>query len=143
MAKIETTLCFSPLSKKVYWQRVNKETGVGVGTKGKDVTNEFLQVMEHKFPVNTYQKITVDGKHHSTIYNVGARVDVLTFRKPDKENIDDFLLRELMDEFGGWFFYENGKCESCFFGIDENCVCERKHRVNMMILDLCRKDRDK
>lgn len=143
MSNIETTLCFSPLSKKVYWQRVNKETGVGVGTKGKDVTNAFLQVMEHKFPVNTYQKITVDGKHHSTIYNVDAGVDVLTFRRPDKENIDDVLLKKLLDAFGGWFFYYHGECEPCFSGIDENCVCERKHRVNTMILDLCRKDRDK
>ncbi|MDO6489271.1 hypothetical protein Q4503_16370 [Colwellia sp. 6_MG-2023] len=49
---------FSPMTSKVYLglQREN----VWVGHKA-DITSDFIQVMEHKFPINTAQNISVGG----------------------------------------------------------------------------------
>lgn len=66
-----TGLGFSPLTGRIYWGLQN-DKGVWVGNNKKDVTNEFLQVMEHKFPVGYSQNIVVNGVHHSTISNIEA-----------------------------------------------------------------------
>lgn len=58
---VKSTLSFSPLTNRVYWGRVNQSTGIASGEQ-KDVTSEFLHVMELKFPVNTAQTITGNGK---------------------------------------------------------------------------------
>lgn len=57
----KTGLMYSPLSERVYWG-LNNGKGLAVGSNKKDVTSEFLQVMEMKFPINTSQKITVNGE---------------------------------------------------------------------------------
>ena len=54
-------LMYSPLSQSVIWGRTNKN-GVAIGNP-RDVTSNFLQVMEMKFPVNTSQNISVNGEN--------------------------------------------------------------------------------
>src|SRR5690554_1093976 len=56
------TLNFSPLTGRVFLGRVNPKTGVSIGEQ-RDVTSEFLQIMEMKFPVNTTQLISVNGEN--------------------------------------------------------------------------------
>jgi hypothetical protein len=51
-------LGYSSLSEKIYLGR--QRNGLWQGEK-RDVTSEFLQVMEHKFPMNTHQVISVGG----------------------------------------------------------------------------------
>ena len=60
---IKTGLGYSPLTERVYWGRQNTKTGLWIGNNKKDVTSEFLQVMEHKFPINTQQNISVNGEN--------------------------------------------------------------------------------
>jgi len=52
-------LGFSPLTGKIYLGRQKGDCWVG---EKRDVTSEFLQVMEQKFPINTTQSVTVDGE---------------------------------------------------------------------------------
>lgn len=63
MAKIKSGLGYSPLTERVYWGKQNTETGTWVGNEKRDITSEFLQVMEHKFPVNTVQNVSVNGEN--------------------------------------------------------------------------------
>lgn len=49
---------YSPLSKSVSLGLCRENISVGFS---QDITNDFLQVMEHKFPINTAQIITVNG----------------------------------------------------------------------------------
>lgn len=139
MSKTETTLCYSPLTGKVYWGKVNAETGIAVGNQKKDVTNAFLQVLEHKFPVNTCQKITVNGKHHSTIYNIKSGREVLVFDPVDPEDIDHKLYGELADKFNLKFYDDHGCCYSCTQGVKEQCECKELHKIQTMVINLCKK----
>jgi hypothetical protein len=58
----QSGLLFSPLSGRVSWGRHNGK-GIAVGDNQKDVTNEFIQIMELKFPINTAQNISVNGEN--------------------------------------------------------------------------------
>ena len=51
-------LGYSPLTEKIYLGKQNKNVWVG---EKRDITNEFLQVMEQKFPINTIQNISING----------------------------------------------------------------------------------
>lgn len=53
-------LGFNPIDKRVYLGR--QKDGIWSGDK-RDVTNDFLQVMEHKFPINTAQNISINGEN--------------------------------------------------------------------------------
>jgi len=67
-------LGFSPLTKNVY---LGKQTN-GRWREGKrDVTSEFLQVMEHKFPINTHDIVEVNGKKLYRIISVDMDKEVL------------------------------------------------------------------
>lgn len=68
-------LHFSPLSESVYWGRVNKN-GIAVGER-RNVTNNFLQIMEMKFPVNTSQKISVNGEDKYLVISVDLGREVI------------------------------------------------------------------
>lgn len=68
-------LNFSPLSGRVYWGRTNSN-GVSIGEQ-RDVTSEFIQVMEMKFPVNTYQKISVNGENKYAVIVVDLSKNVV------------------------------------------------------------------
>lgn len=48
----------SPLTGKIYLGLQRENCWVG---HKQDITSDFIQVMEHKFPVNTAQNISVDG----------------------------------------------------------------------------------
>ncbi|WP_045993467.1 DUF7446 family protein, partial [Halomonas sp. S2151] len=71
-------LGYSPLSGRIYWGRQNPKTGMWVGNDKRDVTSEFLQVMTHKFPVNTAQNISVNGenKYRVIVVDAGREVSV-------------------------------------------------------------------
>jgi len=51
-------LGMSPITKKVYLGKQNK--GMWVGKK-REITSDFLQVMEQKFPINTASNVSEDG----------------------------------------------------------------------------------
>lgn len=65
-------LGYSDLTEKIYLGK--QKDGAWVGEK-RDVTSEFLQVMEHKFPINTSQNISIDGKNK-------YRVIIVDMEKP-------------------------------------------------------------
>jgi hypothetical protein len=73
---IKSRLSYSPLSQRVYWGKVNQKTGVSSGEQ-KDVTNEFLQCMELKFPINTSQIITVNGEPKYRVLVVDMEKEVI------------------------------------------------------------------
>lgn len=53
-------LGYSPLTERVYLGL--QRGGIWVGHK-LDVTSDFIQIMEHKFPLNTSQNISVNGEN--------------------------------------------------------------------------------
>ena len=57
-------LMYSPLTDGVYWGRCN---GCAWSVKNRDVTEDFLQIMIEKFPVNTPKTISIDGEHFQVI----------------------------------------------------------------------------
>lgn len=61
MSDIKTGLMYSELTQCVYWGRINTKTGIAQGNK-KDVTSDFIGTMLQKFPINTRQNITNNGK---------------------------------------------------------------------------------
>ena len=73
----KTGLGYSPITSRIYWGRQNTETGVWVGDNKKDVTNEFLQVMEHKFPINTIQNISINGENKYRVIIVDLEKEVV------------------------------------------------------------------
>jgi hypothetical protein len=70
----KTGLMYSPITKQILWGRSN-EKGVSSGTP-KDVTSSFLQVMEHKFPIDTCQNISINGenKYRVLVIRMGREV---------------------------------------------------------------------
>ena len=70
MSSIKTGLMFSPLTKKVYWGRMNVKTGVSVGDNQKDITSDFISIMLQKFPLNMRQKISCNGKVEAVVFVV-------------------------------------------------------------------------
>lgn len=71
----KATLNFSPLSKKIFWGRTN-DKGCSVGQQ-RDVTSDFLQVMEMKFPVNTCQYVSIDGENKYMVLVVDLTKEVI------------------------------------------------------------------
>lgn len=71
----KASLHFSELTGNVYWGRTNGN-GLAIGEK-RDVTSEFLQVMEMKFPVNTTQIINVNGKDKYRVIAVDLTKEVI------------------------------------------------------------------
>lgn len=67
-------LGYSPLTKNIYLGKQNN--GLWVGEK-RNVTDEFLQVMEHKFPINTHDIIEAHGKQLYRIISVDMDKEVL------------------------------------------------------------------
>lgn len=92
----KTGLGFSPLSGRIYWGLQN-DKGLWVGNKKKDITSDFLQVMEHKFPVGFSQNITVNGEHASTIANICASKSVYAIEIDICHDVDK--LCKLIAEF--------------------------------------------
>ena len=56
MSKMQ--LNYSPITHKIMLGRIKGNTAQG---EQRDVTNNFLQVMEMKFPINTSQNVSVNG----------------------------------------------------------------------------------
>ena len=71
----KTGLLYSPLTERVYWGLHNGK-GVSVGDKQKDITSEFIQVMEMKFPINTVQNISVNGENKYRVIVVDMKKEV-------------------------------------------------------------------
>lgn len=140
MSNVKTTLSYSPLSGRVYWGKVNLETGVAVGNTRKDVTNAFLQCVEHKFPINYSQNITVNGEHVSTIYNISSGRKVIAFSPVNPDEIDGELYNKLTDLLGTRDFDEHGACFGCRNDIAEVCECDTLGRKQTMILALSKKE---
>lgn len=137
---VKTTLSYSPLSGKVYWGRVNLDTGCAVGNNRKDVTNEFLQCVEHKFPVNHAVNMTVNGEHVSTLYNISADRKVIAFSPVDPDEIDGELYNKLTELLGTRDFDQHGSCCWCRNDIKDSCECEKLSRKQTMILSLSKKE---
>ena len=72
----------SPLTGNIYLGKQNK--GLWVGVK-RDVTSEFLQVMEHKFPINTNTIIEANGKKLYRLIAVDMDKEVLINGKNIKD----------------------------------------------------------
>jgi hypothetical protein len=73
---MKTGLMYSPLSQDVFWGRTNKD-GVSTGSM-KNVTSNFLQMMEMKFPINTSQNVSVNGanKYRVIVVDMGRKVTI-------------------------------------------------------------------
>jgi hypothetical protein len=71
----KTGLMYSPITKQILWGRSN-EKGIYSGTP-KNVTNSFLQVMKHKFPVNSCQNISINGENKYRVLVVGMGREVI------------------------------------------------------------------
>lgn len=67
MSKIKTGLMFSPLTQRIYWGKMNTETGVSVGNNQRDITSDFIGIMLQKFPIMTRQNITSNGEVEAVV----------------------------------------------------------------------------
>ena len=67
MSNIKTGLMYSPLTERVFWGQMNIKTGVKVGREPRDVTSDFISIMLQKFPINTRQIITANGKTEAVV----------------------------------------------------------------------------
>ena len=72
----KTGMLFSPITNRIYWGLHNGK-GVAIGDKQKDITSEFIQMMEHKFPINTTQNISVNGENKYRIIVVDMEKEVI------------------------------------------------------------------
>lgn len=77
----KTGLLYSPLTGRILWGRHNGK-GLAVGDNQKDITSEFLQVMEMKFPVNTSQNVSVNGENKYRVIVVDMEKEVTIDGKP-------------------------------------------------------------
>lgn len=66
---------FSPLSERVYLGRTNN-SGVAIGEQ-RDITSDFLQVMEMKFPINTTQIVSINGENKYRVIVVDLDKEVV------------------------------------------------------------------
>lgn len=69
-------LGYSPLTERIYLGKQNQVKKMWVGEK-RDITSEFIQVMEQKFPINTSQNISVDGVNKYRVIVVDMEKDVV------------------------------------------------------------------
>ena len=63
----------SPLTGNIYIGKQKDNRWVG---EKRDITNEFIQVMLHKFQPNTTQNITIDGKEKYRIVVVDVSREI-------------------------------------------------------------------
>ncbi len=135
----KTGLGYSPLTERIYWGLQNADTGMWVGNKKKDVTNMFLQVLEHKFPINTAQNISCNGENVSTIYNIKTGRDVIIFDTINPDDIDTKLYSELAILSGLSYFDDHGCCESCSNDLPDGCECKELAKCQLMVMRLSTK----
>ena len=86
MSDNKLKLGLSPITKKVYLGRQKK--GMWLGSE-RDVTSDFLQVMEHKFPINTTSNVEVDGLIKFRVIIVDSKKEVAIDGKLVKFDIYD------------------------------------------------------
>jgi hypothetical protein len=79
MADNKMHLGHSPLTGRIYLGRQKDNHWVG---QKRDVTNEFLQVMEQKFPINTSQNISVDGVNKYRVIILDMEKEITIDGKP-------------------------------------------------------------
>ena len=72
----KTGLMYSPLTGRIIWG-LHNGNGVAVGNRHKDITSDFLQVMELKFPINTAQNVSVNGENKYRVFVVDMDKTVL------------------------------------------------------------------
>lgn len=72
----KTGLLYSPLTERIFWG-LHNGNGVAVGNKQKDITSDFLQVMEMKFPINTTQNVNVNGENKYRVIVVDMDKEVV------------------------------------------------------------------
>lgn len=72
----KTGLLYSPLTERIFWG-LHNGNGVAVGNKQKDITSDFLQMMELKFPINTAQNISIDGENKYRVIVVDMSKEVI------------------------------------------------------------------
>lgn len=139
MSNMKTGLGYSELTGRIYWGRQNTKTGTWSGDK-KDVTSEFLQVMEHKFPIGFKQNIVANGEHRSTICNVSADKEVYAFGPVNPDDINGELYNKLTDLVGSRFFDNHGCCSCCYNDVAEEvgCHCEELKRKQTLIMELAK-----
>lgn len=68
-------LGFSPLTGNIYLGKQKNDQWSG---EKRDVTNEFLQVMEQKFEINTLQNVSINGvnKYRVIVVDMDKKVTV-------------------------------------------------------------------
>lgn len=72
----KTGLLYSPLTEKIYWG-LHNGNGTAVGDKQKDITSEFIQIMNLKFPINTAQNVSVNGENKYRVIVVDMDKEVV------------------------------------------------------------------
>ena len=72
----KTGLLYSPITERIYWG-LHNGNGVAVGNKQKDITSDFIQAMEMKFPINTVQNISVNGENKYRVIVVDMDKEVM------------------------------------------------------------------
>ena len=65
---------YSPMTRKVYLGLQRPNTWVG---HKMDITSDFIQVMEQKFPINTSQSISVEGENKFRFLTLDMDKEVL------------------------------------------------------------------
>ncbi len=73
---MRTGLGYSPLTERIYWGR-QTASGEWAGNNKKDITSDFLQVMERKFPINTAQNVSADGENKYRVIVVDMKASVV------------------------------------------------------------------
>ena len=72
----KTGLLYSPITERIYWG-LHNGNGAAVGNKQKDITSDFIQVMEMKFPINTMQNVSVNGENKYRVIIVDMDKEVM------------------------------------------------------------------
>lgn len=72
----KTGLLYSPITERIYWG-LHNGNGVAVGSKQKDITSDFIQAMEMKFPINTVQNVSVNGDNKYRVIVVDMDKEVM------------------------------------------------------------------
>jgi len=72
-------LGMSPITERIYLGR--QRNGMWSGPK-RDVTSEFIQVMEQKFPINTTKNISVDGVNKYRVIVLDMEKEITIDGKP-------------------------------------------------------------
>lgn len=73
---IKSVLGYGPVTRRIYWGKINdRKPEVWVGSK-KDVTSNFIHVLVTAFcPAGSVRPITVDGKVEAHVFTVSNTKD--------------------------------------------------------------------